>query len=96
MIHESLPPDLGQFVEQQVAAGNYRSEEELVISAVRVLKDVRARQRQFAEDVRLGMEQLDRGEFNEYDEAGLRRRFDELKQRASNRIEDFGRTIRFL
>jgi Arc/MetJ-type ribon-helix-helix transcriptional regulator len=90
MIHESLPPDLGQYVEQQVAAGNYHSEEDLVVSAVRVLRDVQARQRQFVEDLRLGMEQLDRGEFNEYGEEGLRQRFEELKQRVRSRIEDSG------
>ena len=89
-----MPPDLGQFVEQQVAAGNYHSEEELVVSAVRVLRDVQAQQRQFAEDVRLGMEQLDRGEFSEYDEAGLRKRFDELKQRAKGRIEGSGGAVK--
>lgn len=90
MIHESLPPDLGQFVEQQVAAGNYPSEEELVVSAVRVLRDVQLQQRQFADDVRLGMEQLNRGEFNEYDDDGLRQRFDQLKQRVKSRIEERG------
>jgi putative addiction module CopG family antidote len=94
MIHESLPPDLGQFVEQQVAAGNYHSEEELVVSAVRVLRDVQDRQRQLADDVRLGMEQLDRGEFNEYDEVGLRERFEELQQRVRGRIADSGRAAK--
>jgi hypothetical protein len=42
---------------------------------------------QFCEDVRLGMEQLERGEFNEYDEAGLRERFEQLKRRAIARID---------
>jgi putative addiction module CopG family antidote len=86
MISQSFPPELEQFVAQQVAAGNYPSEQELVVSAVRVLRDVQARQRQFEDDIRVGMEQLERGEFNEYDEASLRRRFEELKQRAESRI----------
>jgi hypothetical protein len=41
----------------------------------------------FREEVRLGMEQLERGEFNEYDEAGLRERFEELKRRVKTRID---------
>ena len=81
MMTEPLPPELEQFVAEEVAAGHYGSEQELVVSAVRVLRDVRARHEQFREDVRLGMEQLERGEFTEYDEAGLRSRFEQLKQR---------------
>jgi putative addiction module CopG family antidote len=86
MTVQSLPPELERFVEEQVAAGVYLSEQDLFVSAVRVLRDVQARQQDFQEDVRAGMEQFDRGEFNEYDEAGLRRRFDELKQRAQDQI----------
>ncbi len=40
---------------------------------------------QFCEDVRLGIEQLARGEYHEYDDAGLRKLFEELKQRAMER-----------
>lgn len=42
----------------------------------------------FADCVRIGMEQLERGECVEYDEAGLRELFEKLKQRAKNRISD--------
>ena len=94
MIAQSFPPELERFVEEQIAAGNYQSEQDLVVSAVRVLRDVQARQRQFQEDVRIGMEQLERGEFTDYDEAGLRRRFDELKERARNRIAQNNRADR--
>jgi antitoxin ParD1/3/4 len=91
MTVQSLPPELERFVEEQVASGIYQSEQDLFVSAVRVLRDVQARQEVFREDVRAGMEQLDRGEFNEYDEAGLSRRFDELKQRAQDRVSQAGR-----
>jgi Arc/MetJ-type ribon-helix-helix transcriptional regulator len=87
MIAPSFPPELERFVEEQIAVGNYQSEQDLVVSAVRVLRDVQLRQRQFDEELRLGMEQLERGEFNEYDEAGLRKRFEELKQRAKDHIK---------
>lgn len=87
MINQSFPPELEKFVEEQVAVGNYRSEEDLVVSAVRVLQDVQSRQQELFEDVRLGMEQLERGEVIEYDEAGLHQLFKELKQRAMTRID---------
>ncbi len=82
MISPPLPPELEQFVEEQVAVGHYESPQEVMVSAVRVLRDVEARQERFREDVRLGMEQLERGEFIEYDEAGLRELFEDLKRRA--------------
>ena len=87
MIAQSFPPELEQFVEEQIAAGNYQSEQDLVVSAVRVLRDVQVRQREFYEDVRLGMEQLEHGDVIEYDEAGLRQLFEELEQLAKNRVE---------
>ena len=82
MISELLPPELGQFVAEQIAAGKYDSEEELVADAVRVLRGLNAQNEQFCKDVQLGMEQLERGEVNRYSEQELRTRFDELKQRA--------------
>jgi putative addiction module CopG family antidote len=87
MIVQSFPPELEQFVVEQVAAGNYQSEQDLVVSAVRVLRNVQAKQRQLSEDVRLGMQQLEQGEYTEYDEAGLRQLFQELEHVAANRAE---------
>ena len=87
MISQPLPPELGQFVEQQLASGKYLSEQELVVDAVRVLREVEAQQRQFHEEVQLGMDQLERGESNEYSLQQLRERFEQLKDRARRRIE---------
>jgi putative addiction module CopG family antidote len=81
MLGQPLPPELGQFVEQQLALGRYRSEDELVVDAVRVLRDVEAQQRQFHSDIERGFDQLDRGEANQYSLEQLRERFDCLKDR---------------
>jgi Arc/MetJ-type ribon-helix-helix transcriptional regulator len=80
MLAPSFPPDVTRFIDKQVAVGNYASQEDVVVDAVRILREVQVKQRQFHEDVRLGMEQLERGEYTEYDEAGLRQLFDDLKQ----------------
>jgi putative addiction module CopG family antidote len=85
MIVPALPPDLGQFVEQQIATGKYHSEEELVVDAVRVLRRLAGQQHEFHDAVRQGMEQLARGEFTEYDDQSMSELFDGLKQRALNR-----------
>ncbi len=84
MIVPALPPELGQFVEQQIATGKYHSEEELVVDAVRVLSRLAAQQHEFHDAVRQGMEQLGRGEFTQYDDHSLGELFDSLKQRAMN------------
>jgi Arc/MetJ-type ribon-helix-helix transcriptional regulator len=85
MIVPALPPELGEFVEQQIAAGKYHSEEDLVVDAVRILSRLAAQQHEFHDAVRLGMEQLSRGEFTQYDDQSLTELFDSLKQRAMNR-----------
>jgi Arc/MetJ-type ribon-helix-helix transcriptional regulator len=90
MIAQSFPPELEQFVEEQLAAGNYQSQQDLLVSAVRVLRDVQIRRRQFLEDVRIGVEQLERSEYTEYDDAGLCHLFEELEQVAKNRAEAAG------
>jgi putative addiction module CopG family antidote len=86
MISQPLPPELGQFVEQQLALGKYRSEQELVVDAVRVLREVEIQRQQFHNDVRLGMDQLDRGETNQYSLEQLRDRFEQLKDRTRRRM----------
>ena len=86
MISQPLPPELGQFVEQQLALGKYQTEQELVVNAVRVLREVEIQQRQFHNDIQLGIDQLDRGQVNEYSLEQLRERFEQLKDRAQRRI----------
>jgi putative addiction module CopG family antidote len=86
MITQPLPPELGQFVEQQLALGKYQSEQELVVNAVRVLREVETQQRQFHGDIQLGIDQLERGEANEYSLDQLRERFERLKDRARQRV----------
>jgi putative addiction module CopG family antidote len=82
MVAPTLPPDLDQFVAEQIATGRYRSPEELMVDAVRVLRQLDAQQQAFHDDVREGMNQLARGEYTEYDDAGLDELFAGLKQRA--------------
>lgn len=74
----SLSPELGRFVEEKVRAGQYQSVDELVNSAVAMLRqqetlsaeDISELRRQIA----LGLEQLDRGESAPWDARALKRR----------------------
>lgn len=83
----TIPSEFEQFVQQQLAGGEYRSAEEVVNDGLRVLQELKRRQAEFRQDVQIGVEQLDRGEGIRLDRAGLRRYFDELQQRGQARYE---------
>ena len=59
---EMLPPDLQQFVRQQVATGHYQSEDEFLSQAVRFYRDSGVRFEQLREDINDQLRRLDRGE----------------------------------
>ena len=68
-------PDINRLIQQEFSYGRYRSEEELLMEAVRLLGE-RDRLR---EQVEAGSRQLANGEYTDYDAASLRQRFDKLK-----------------
>ncbi len=57
----NIPSDLQDFVSQQVAAGAYRSTDDLVGDALRVLRDLTARRDQLRADVQLGLDEVAQG-----------------------------------
>ena len=58
-----------QFIQDAVTAGGYHGPDEVLTDALRLLR----RRQQLVRDVKAGVEQLDRGEFTEYDEESLDR-----------------------
>ena len=74
-MNTQLTPVNEQFVQQEVAAGRYRSADEIMNAGLDLLRMETLRAR-LAESRR----QLDEGEYTEYDEEGLRKRFEELKR----------------
>jgi putative addiction module CopG family antidote len=64
MINVSIPTELEPFVEGAVQQGTYHDPAEVVAEALRLL----ARREQLLRDVKAGVEQLDRGEYLEYEE----------------------------
>lgn len=59
----ALPPELRQFVEERVRAGEYSSAEEVLSEAVKLLKFERdAKLRRLRDAVQVGLDELDRGE----------------------------------
>jgi Arc/MetJ-type ribon-helix-helix transcriptional regulator len=56
------PSDVQQFVAQELAAGRYRSESDLVVDAVRKLRDEHENARQFKGQLKERIAGLNRGE----------------------------------
>jgi antitoxin ParD1/3/4 len=84
----SLTPELEKRIEEKVSGGLYGSASELVREALRLFFDVDERRRREAAEldelIRIGIEQLDRGESIPGDEA-RRRSLARLRQRIRKR-----------
>jgi len=59
---ETFPPDLEQFVRQELASHEYPSREDLVVDAVRVLREVKARHEELRGRVQHSIAQAERGD----------------------------------
>jgi antitoxin ParD1/3/4 len=61
----SLPPDLEQFVQTQLAAGKYASASEVVCDAVRLMREREIRVAALRRDIDAGIRQLESGDYIE-------------------------------
>ena len=56
------PPDLQQFMDQELASGEYQDESEVLIRALRVYREFKTRHESLRQDVIRSIEQAERGE----------------------------------
>jgi len=83
----SLPPDLEQFVHDQLATGKYQSATDVLCDGVRLLRDREVRLESLRNEIDRGITQLDRGEFVELDlEAAMQDFFDDVEARSRQRL----------
>ncbi len=76
----TIPPDLQQFVDHQLASGHYGSAEELICAGLKLLHQLRG-------EIQAGLDELDRGEGIEIeDEQSLRAFFEDIKSRGRERL----------
>ena len=59
---EAFPPDVQEFVEQLVAAGEYGNEGEVMIAGVRALRELKQRHEALRQDIQVAIDELDQGE----------------------------------
>jgi len=83
----TIPQHLQQFVEGAVASGKYRSPEEVLSTALHLLQERERKLNALRADIRLGIEQLERGEgIPILDEAAHRAFFDDIERRGQQRL----------
>lgn len=83
----SLPPDLEQFVLDQLASGKYQSRSDLVCDAVCLMRDRERRREELRTEIDRGTAQLERGDFVELDsDAALQDFFDDIEARGQQRL----------
>lgn len=83
----SFPPDLQQFIQDQLAAGKYHSESEVMCDAVRLLRERELRLDALRKDIDQGLAQLDSGECVEIrSEIELKSFLDDIASRGQQRL----------
>ena len=86
----SLTPKLEELVSKRVASGLYNSASEVVREALRLLEERdRLREMRLEElrrEIAVGLEQLDRGEYAEYDEKSLAELFERIGTEGRKRL----------
>ena len=85
MISDMIPPDLRQFVEQELASGHYGSTEEIIADGLRLLRHQKLEE--LRQQIRAGLDQIEKEESIELeDEDALRKFFDNIKLRGRDRL----------
>ena len=86
----SLTPELETLVQQKVQSGLYSSASEVVRDALRLLNDRDTLQQQrmaeLRREIKVGLDQLDRGEGIAHDEHSLTAMFEGIKQEGRKAI----------
>jgi antitoxin ParD1/3/4 len=83
----TIPQELQPFVDGAVASGRYRSPEEVVSTALRLLQERDRKLMALRDDIAIGLEQLDRGEgFVVTDEQAHLAFFDDIERRGHERL----------
>ncbi len=91
----ALSPDLEELIAEQVESGNYPSPGEVVRDALRLFKEqLEFRDRKvesLRQDVQVGIEALERGEYDEYDADDIQSLASEIKARGRERMRALGK-----
>jgi antitoxin ParD1/3/4 len=74
-----IPASFQAFVRTAVASGQFQSEEQMVEEALRLLSQRDRRREEFRRQVQIGTDQLQRGEYTDFDDESLDEFFEQIK-----------------
>jgi len=80
----SIPAELQPFVKQELAAGRFRDESELVTAALELYREMNLRHAELRSQVKRSLDQADRGEVAPLD-------MDSIKGTLREELDDLGR-----
>jgi len=75
----SIPTELEEFVAERVASGEYPSPEAVVSAGIQLLKERDKQRDALRQDIDAAIQQIENGDYFEYDEASLDEFFAELQ-----------------
>jgi antitoxin ParD1/3/4 len=85
MISATISPEFERFVRDEVAAGKYRSAEEVVSEGLRLLREREIEA--LRKEIDLGLEQIERGEVIDIDDEGSHKALlEDIKTRGRQRL----------
>jgi len=77
-----LPPDIEEFIHAEVASGRFDSTDDVLHEAIGILKAREQQRYELRNDIQAAVEQIENGDYVEYDQTSLHKFLDELKQEA--------------
>ena len=87
-----IPLEYQQFVTNAIACGEFKSEGDVIAEALRVLENRRQTAEYLRREMQVGIDELDRGEYVEFDEASLKDFFEQVKVEGRRDLEDRSKT----
>ncbi len=82
-----IPPEYQQIVADAISRGEFKTEGEMVAEALRVLEERRQTTEYLRGEMQVGLDELDRGEYEEFDEHSLKEFFDRVKAEGRKELE---------
>lgn len=83
----TLSPELESFIKAQLDSGAYTSASEVVSDALKLLEEREHKLQLLRADIQKGIDQIDRGEYDDLDTNELDEFFDGVKQRGREKLK---------
>ncbi len=92
MMTVEIPLEYQQLVTNAIACGEFKTEGEVIAEALRILEERRQTTEYLRREMQVGLDELDRGEYVEFDEVSLKEFFEQVKAEGRKDLEDRPKT----